>query len=57
MTKEQKDKIFKVLAEDRDGYARDCNRRIAEENPSLGHLPDPEMEPGSLSIAGGVFTI
>ena len=35
MTKEQKDKIFKVLAEDRNGYARDCNRRIAEENGKI----------------------
>lgn len=35
MTKEQKDKIFKVLAEDRNDYARDCNRRIAEENGKI----------------------
>ena len=32
MTKAEKDKIFKVLAEDRNGYSRDCNRLIAEEN-------------------------
>jgi len=31
MTKEQKDKILKVIAEDRNDYAIDCNRRIAEE--------------------------
>ena len=31
MTKEQKDKILKTLTEDRNNYARDCNRRIAEE--------------------------
>ena len=35
MTKEQKDKIFKVLAEDRNDYARGCNRRIAEENGKI----------------------
>ncbi len=32
MTKEQKDKIFKAIVEDRNNYAKDCNRRIAEEN-------------------------
>ena len=31
MTREQKDKILKAIAEDRNDYARDCNRRIAEE--------------------------
>lgn len=31
MTKEQKDEILKTLAEDRNEYVRDCNRRIAEE--------------------------
>lgn len=31
MTKEQKDKILKALVEDRNYYARDCERRIAEE--------------------------
>ena len=35
MTKDQKDKIFKVLAENRNDYARDCNRRIAEENGKI----------------------
>ena len=35
MTKEQKDKILKALAEDRNDYARDCNRRIAEENGKI----------------------
>lgn len=32
MTKEQKDKILKVLVKDRNDYAIDCNRRIAKEN-------------------------
>ena len=31
MTKEQKDKIFKALAEDRNDYVKDCDRRIAVE--------------------------
>lgn len=31
MTKEQKDKILKSLAEDRNNFANECNRRIAEE--------------------------
>ena len=31
MTKEQKDKILKALAEDRNEYARECERRIAKE--------------------------
>ena len=31
MTKEQKDKILKVLAEDRNDYARDCQERIERE--------------------------
>lgn len=35
MTKEQKDKILKALAEDRNDYARDCNRRIAEEQGKI----------------------
>jgi len=35
MTKEQKDKIIKALVEDRNGYARDCDRRIAEENGKI----------------------
>ena len=35
MTKEQKDKILKALAEDRNDYARDCTRRIAEENAKI----------------------
>jgi len=35
MTKEQKDKVLKVLVEDRNDYARDCNRRIAEENGKI----------------------
>ena len=35
MTKEQKDKILKAIAEDRNDYARDCNRRIAEEHGKI----------------------
>ena len=35
MTKEQKDKIFKAIAGDRNDYARDCNRRIAEEQGKI----------------------
>ena len=35
MTKEQKDKILKELADERNYYARDCNRRIAEENGKI----------------------
>lgn len=31
MTKEQKDKILKVLAEDRNNYVRDCQERIERE--------------------------
>ncbi len=31
MTKEQKDKILKVMAEERNNYARDCNGRIEKE--------------------------
>ena len=31
MTKEQKDKILKALAEDRNDYARDCQRRVEKE--------------------------
>lgn len=31
MTKEQKDKILKAIAEDRNDYAIGCNRQIAEE--------------------------
>lgn len=35
MTKEQKDKILKALAEDRNDYARECERRIAEEHGKI----------------------
>lgn len=35
MTKEQKDKILKALAEDRNDYARNCDRRIAEEHGKI----------------------
>ena len=31
MTKEQKDKILKALAEDRNDYIRDCQRGIEKE--------------------------
>lgn len=31
MTQEQKDKILKALAEDRNNYARDCQERIERE--------------------------
>ena len=32
MTKEQRHKILRALAEDRNNYARECDRRIATEN-------------------------
>lgn len=32
MTKEEKDKILKALAEDRNDFARDCDRRTAIED-------------------------
>ena len=35
MTREQKDKILKELAEDRNDDARDCDRRIAEEQGKI----------------------
>lgn len=35
MTKEQKDKILKAIAEDRNDYARDCDRRIAKEEGKI----------------------
>ena len=35
MTKEQKDKILKAIAEDRNDYARDCDRRIAAEEGKI----------------------
>lgn len=35
MTKEQKNKILKALAEDRNNYARECERRIAGENGKI----------------------
>ena len=31
MTKEQKDKIHKMLAEERNDYAKDCRERISKE--------------------------
>lgn len=35
MTKEQKGKILKALADDRNNYARECERRIAAENGKI----------------------
>lgn len=35
MTKEQKDKILTIIAEDRNDYARDCDRRIAKEEGKI----------------------
>ena len=35
MTKEQKDKILKLMAEERNYYARDCDRRIAKEEGKI----------------------
>ena len=35
MTKEQKDKMLKLMAEERNNYARDCGRRIAEEHGKI----------------------
>lgn len=35
MTKEQKDKILIALVAERNAFATDCNRRIAEENGKI----------------------
>jgi len=35
MTKEQKDKILKIMAEERNDYARECGERIAEERGKI----------------------
>lgn len=35
MTKEQRAKILKAVAEDRNDYARECDRRIAKENGKI----------------------
>ena len=35
MTKEQKDKILKALAEDRNDYARECEKRIVAEQGKI----------------------
>ena len=35
MTKEQKEKILKVLAEDRNDYVREIDRRIASEQGKI----------------------
>ena len=35
MTKEQKDKIFKILAEDINNFARECERRITTEQGKI----------------------
>lgn len=35
MTREQKDKIMKALAEERNDYVTDCNRRIEKEQGKI----------------------
>ena len=35
MTREQKDKIIKALEEERNEYARDCERRITREQAKI----------------------
>ena len=35
MTKEEKDKILKAMADERNSWARDCDRRIAEEHGKI----------------------
>ena len=35
MTREQKDKILKALAEDRNDYARECENRITAEQGKI----------------------
>lgn len=35
MTKEQKDKILKALAEDRNDFARECEKRITAEQGKI----------------------
>ena len=35
MTREQKDKIFRTLAKNRNDYAQECERRIAVENGKI----------------------
>ena len=35
MTKEQKDKILKVIVEDRNNYVKYCDRQIAEEQGKI----------------------
>jgi hypothetical protein len=35
MTREQKDKFLKALAEDRNNYARECERRIEKEQGQI----------------------
>lgn len=35
MTQEQKDKIFKLLAEDRNNYVKECQERIAKEHGKI----------------------
>lgn len=35
MTREQKDKIMTVLAEERNDYVTDCNRRIEKEQGKI----------------------
>lgn len=35
MTKEQRDKILKVMAEERNDYVKYCNERITKENGKI----------------------
>lgn len=35
MTKEQNDKILRLMAEERNNYARECSRRIEKENGKI----------------------
>ncbi len=35
MTKEQKDKIIKAIVNDRNNYAKDCERRIEKEQGKI----------------------
>ena len=35
MTKEQKDKILKIMAEERNDYARECGERIVKEQGKI----------------------
>ena len=35
MTREQRDKILKAIAEDRNNYVRDCNTRVSKEDGKI----------------------